>query len=65
MAVVSTELLARQARLLADMIETLPSCLAPVDQHARCQQLLGQLGWALERLPAAALASGAGLPGSW
>lgn len=65
MAVVSTELLARQARLLAEMIETLPCCLAPVDQHARCRQLLGQLESALERLPAAALAAGAGLPGCW
>lgn len=55
MAVVSTELLACQARLLADMIETLPVCLAPVDQHQRCRMLLAQLERALKALPAKAL----------
>jgi hypothetical protein len=55
MAVVSTDLLASQARLLADMIETLPVSLAPVDQHARCRDLLAQLERALSALPAAAL----------
>ena len=55
MAVVSTELLACQARLLADMIETLPVSLAPVDQHARCRDLVAQLERALCALPAQAL----------
>jgi hypothetical protein len=55
MAVVSTELLACQARLLADMIETLPVSLAPVDQHARCRDLVAQLERALCTLPAHAL----------
>ena len=55
MAVVSTDLLACQARQLADMIETLPVCLTPADQHARCRVLLAQLELALLALPAAAL----------
>jgi len=55
MAVVSTELLASQARLLADMIETLPVSLAPVDQYARCRDLVAQLERALSALPAQAL----------
>jgi hypothetical protein len=54
MAILSTDLLARQARLLADMIETLPVSVAPEDQCARCQELLDQLDWALEQLPTAA-----------
>jgi len=55
MAVVSTELLASQARLLADMIETLPMSVAPADQHARCRSLVAQLERALKSLPARAL----------
>lgn len=55
MAVVSTDLLAWQARRLADMIETLPVSLAPEDQHARCCDLVSQLERALCALPAAAL----------
>lgn len=55
MAVVSTNLLAHQARLLADMIETLPLSLAPVRQHERCLELLDQLATALEDLPGTAL----------
>ena len=55
MAVLCTELLANRARLLADMIETLPVSVAPIDQHARCQELIDQLEWALEQLPATAL----------
>jgi hypothetical protein len=55
MAILSTNLLAGQARLLAEMIETLPDCLAPADQHARCLELLDQLGWALAQLPTTAL----------
>jgi hypothetical protein len=55
MAVVSTDLLAWQARLLADMIETLPVSLTPEDQHARCRDLVAQLERALCALPAAAL----------
>lgn len=55
MAVVSTNLLAYQARLLAEMIETLPVSLAPDFQHERCLELVDQLAAALEELPAAAL----------
>jgi hypothetical protein len=55
MATLCTDLLANQARLLADMIETLPVSLAPIDQHARCQELIDQLERALAQLPAAAL----------
>lgn len=55
MAVVCTELLACQARLLADMIETLPVSVAPQDQHARCRALIAQLERALRALPARAL----------
>lgn len=55
MAVVSTNLLARQARLLAEMIETLPVSLAPGHQHERCLELVDQLAVALEELPAASL----------
>jgi hypothetical protein len=29
--------------------------VAPIDQHARCQELIDQLEWALEQLPATAL----------
>ena len=55
MAIISTNLLAHQARLLADMIETLPMSLAPDHQHERCRELVDQLAAALEELPAAAL----------
>jgi hypothetical protein len=55
MAVVSTNLLAHQARLLAEMIETLPVSLVPGHQHARCLELVDQLAAALEELPAASL----------
>jgi hypothetical protein len=55
MAIVSTNLLAHQARLLADMIETLPMSVSPNHQHERCLQLVDQLAAALEELPAAAL----------
>lgn len=55
MAVLCTNLLAHQARLLADMIETLPESLSPRDQHARCRELLEQLEWALAQLPSTAL----------
>ncbi|MCS5705067.1 hypothetical protein NZK27_02570 [Synechococcus sp. FGCU-3] len=55
MAVVCTNLLAYQARLLADMIETLPVSLAPGHQHERCLELVDQLAAALEELPAGAL----------
>jgi hypothetical protein len=55
MAVVCTNLLAHQARLLADMIETLPVSLAPGHQHERCLELVDQLAAALEELPTAAL----------
>lgn len=60
MATLSTNLLAHQARLLADMIETLPVSLSPMDQHARCQELLDQLDWALEQLSDGALGGGMG-----
>lgn len=55
MAVVSTNLLAHQARLLAEMIETLPVSLAPDFQHERCLEMVDQLAAALEELPATAL----------
>ena len=52
MAVVSTELLASQARLLADMIETLPVSVAPEHQYDRCCELLEQVAIALDLLSA-------------
>jgi hypothetical protein len=55
MAVVSTNLLARKALLLAEMIETLPLSLVPDHQHERCLELVDQLAAALEELPAASL----------
>lgn len=55
MAVVCTNLLAHQARLLADMIETLPMSVAPDFQHERCLELVDQLAAALEELPSTAL----------
>ena len=58
MANLSTNLLAHQARLLAEMIESLPVCLSPVDQRARCQELLDQLDWALDELSDSALGGG-------
>jgi hypothetical protein len=51
MAVVCTDLLANQARLLADMIETLPCSLEPLDQHQRCCDLLARLELALSAFP--------------
>ena len=50
MTVLCTNLLALRTRELADMIETLPSSLAPDHQHARCCALLEQLAIALDRL---------------